>query len=123
MEHPTVSIAYHESEITIAETVVSHLIRQIRHEPIAQEGHVHHYILMAEVDTRQQRARTALLILGETVGCSLGIMGVVKDIVCIQAIPLTRETIENIVTQPFTQPMQVDCTLVILAIVPLDKNA
>ena len=123
MEHPTVSIAYHESEVTIAETVVSHVIRQMNLEITSQEGHVHHHILMTEVDTRQQRAGTALLILGETVGSSLGVMGVVKDIVCIQAITLARETVEDIVTLPLTQPMQVDSTLVILAIVSLDKNA
>ena len=56
MEHPTVSIAYHESEVTIAETVVCHMIRQMNLEITSQEGHVHHYILMTEVDTRQQRA-------------------------------------------------------------------
>ena len=92
MEHPTVTITYHETEVTVTETVISHSIGEMFLEFGADCAHVHDHVLMTQVNTSQQRARTAFLILGKTIGCSLAVVGVVEDIIGIKAITLTFQS-------------------------------
>ena len=123
MENPTVAITKHESEVTVTETVISHLVGQISLEVIVQFAQVHDHVLMAQVDASEQRAGAALLILGEAVGSRLGIVGVVKDIIGIQTIALALESRENPATYPSAQAVDVYRTLVVLAVIGLDKDA
>ena len=91
MEHPTVAVSYHEPEVSVTEAVISNLIRKIGLEIIIYLAHVHDDILMTQIDACHQGACASLLVLGETIGSGLGIVGVVEDVIGIQAIPLAFE--------------------------------
>ena len=81
MEYPTVAIANHEPEVAITEAVVGHFVGEKISQRIAEMAHVHDHILVAQVDACHQRTGAAFLVLGETVGRRLGIVGVIKDVI------------------------------------------
>ena len=86
MEDPTVAITDHYSEVAVTETVVGQGVGQVRDQLIFQHAHVHDHILVAQIDARHQRAGAALLVLGKAVGCGLGIMCVVKDVIGVKSV-------------------------------------
>ena len=53
MENPTVAITKHESEVTVTETVIGHLVGQMFLEVFVQFAQVHDHVLMAQVDARE----------------------------------------------------------------------
>ena len=123
MENPTVAIADQNTVVAVTETVVGHFVGEMGRKFRAQCTHVHHNVLVTRIDAREQRTGTAFLVLGETVGCRLAVMGVVEDIIGIEAVTLTFQTRENLVTVPLSQPIEVKRTLVMLAVIGLDKDA
>ena len=123
MEDPTVSVAQQHTEIAVTETVIGDLVGKIRLEFGVQQAHVHDYILVTCIDACQQRAGTAFLVLGEAIGRSLAVVGVVEDVIGIEAVTLALESRENLATMPLAQPVEVQRALVVLAVIGLDKNA
>ena len=123
MKDPTVAIANQNTVVAVTETVVGHFVGEMGRKFRAQGTHIHHYVLVTRIDAREQRTGTAFLVLGETVGCRLAVMGVVEDIIGIKAVTLSFQTRENLVTVPFSQPIEVKRALVMLAVIGLDKDA
>ena len=54
MEYPTIAIANQHTEVTVPETVVGCRVGQKRLEFRAQGAHIHHHVLVAQINAREQ---------------------------------------------------------------------